>query len=203
MVPTFCLHHTSIADTARLELDPYLSTARDALLRRPRHPCSGRNHVNLGDMRFALTRNGVRGSFIAWIHPSLNHTCPLEAARERKSRTTVRIARREGYTLTSGRKAAGSRCGLNSRSSSVTYPAIVPSENVTIKPSSPSRSTVSICIGSSIGKVYTEVESRAEPFCSLWAGSQVEALWASLQAPHERRRLMRVSEYAGSHDRSD
>jgi hypothetical protein len=45
----------------------------------------------------------------------------------------------------------GSRCGLNSRSSSTTYPAVVPSENVTIKPSSPSSSTVRIRTGSAIG----------------------------------------------------
>jgi hypothetical protein len=54
-----------------------------------------------------------------------------------------------------GLDSTGSRNGLNSRSSSVTYPAVVPSENVTMNPSSPSRSTFSIRIGSPIGRVYT------------------------------------------------
>lgn len=40
----------------------------------------------------------------------------------------------------------GSRCGLMSSSSSTTYPEMVPSENVTTKPSSPSLSTFTILI---------------------------------------------------------
>jgi hypothetical protein len=43
-------------------------------------------------------------------------------------------------------RSVGSRCGLISSSSSDKYPAVVPSENVTINPSSPSRSTVRIRI---------------------------------------------------------
>jgi hypothetical protein len=50
--------------------------------------------------------------------------------------------------------SVGSRKGLNSKSSSTTYPALVPSEKVTIKPSSPSRSTVNIRTGSAMGRVY-------------------------------------------------
>jgi len=42
--------------------------------------------------------------------------------------------------------------GLSSMSSSTTYPAIVPSENVTIIPSSPSKSTVRIVTGEAMGK---------------------------------------------------
>jgi hypothetical protein len=99
--------------------------------------------------------------------PDLLRIGKCELPRKRSLQVGLKELNLPGSRITfSGRSAAlprrserfdslGSRNGLNSRSSSVTYPAVVPSENVTINPSSPSRSTFSIRIGSAIGRVYT------------------------------------------------
>ena len=55
-----------------------------------------------------------------------------------------------------------SRIGLSNSNSSATYPPVVPSENVTIRPSSPSFSTFSICISLPIAKEHTPL-----PNCQL------------------------------------
>ena len=49
----------------------------------------------------------------------------------------------------------GSLKGLSSNNSSGTYPVIVPSENVTITPSLPSHSTVSIFMSLSMNEMYS------------------------------------------------
>jgi hypothetical protein len=60
-----------------------------------------------------------------------------------------------------------SRIGLSSSSSSTTYAPLVPSENVTINPSSPSGSVVSIRINSTVIKgVYSGSASKSVSFCS-------------------------------------
>ena len=60
-----------------------------------------------------------------------------------------------------------SRIGLSSSSSSTTYAPVVPSENVTINPSSPSGSVVSIRINSTVIKgVYSGSASKSVSFCS-------------------------------------
>jgi hypothetical protein len=60
-----------------------------------------------------------------------------------------------------------SRTGLSASSSSTTYAPVVPSENVTINPSSPSGSVVSIRINSAMRWVYPQPPRKSAQFCSV------------------------------------
>ncbi len=59
------------------------------------------------------------------------------------------------------------RQGLSSSSSSTTYAPNVPSENLTIKPSSPSFSTVSIRMSASMATDYPSAKMQDVQLCSL------------------------------------
>jgi hypothetical protein len=56
-----------------------------------------------------------------------------------------------------------SRRGLSSSNSSTTYPAIVPSENATVRPSSPSFSTLKMCMSSPMQREYLSAKLRQCP----------------------------------------
>ena len=60
-----------------------------------------------------------------------------------------------------------SRTGLSASNSSTTYAPVVSSEKVTINPSSPSVSVVSIRINSAIGGVYHQPPRQSAQFCSV------------------------------------
>lgn len=92
---------------------------------------------------------------------------------------TSRLGRRVFYCARYHRRAFASEVswgvlvltrsliGLRASSSSITYPPVVPSENVTISPSSPSHSVVSIRIGpAAIGAVYSRFPRKSVSFCS-------------------------------------
>ncbi len=67
---------------------------------------------------------------------------------------------------------SASRMGLSNSNSSATYPAIVPSENVTITPSSPSFSTFSMMMASLMGKRIPLCQTSGCPILlSCWSSS--------------------------------
>jgi hypothetical protein len=94
------------------------------------------------------------GLVVDWP-PAALRRASLEACRPGKGSLRHSAHNDEIAAASESFDSTGSRNGLSSKSSSVMYPAVVPSENIRINPSSPSRSTFSIRICSAIGRVYT------------------------------------------------